>query len=119
VLAQVLLVGTLGTGKVPGLFSLDCLRGSCCEPFRGDLSRDFPPEVGYVAVYSRTDGIVDWRACLAPGADHVEVAGSHIGMAVNPSAWRAVAGALDRFRRAEARRRQPSGTKGGALRRAA
>src|SRR3954462_12747547 len=39
VLAQVLLVGTLGTGKVPGLFSLDCLRGSCCELFRGDLSR--------------------------------------------------------------------------------
>jgi hypothetical protein len=29
-------------------------------------------------------------------------------MAVNPVAWRAVAKALDRFRRAEARRRTPA-----------
>jgi triacylglycerol lipase len=98
VLAQVLLVGTLGTGKVPGLFSLDCLRGSCCEPFRGDLSRGFPPEVGYVAVYSRTDGIVDWRACLDPGAsDQVEIAASHCGMSLNHHAYRAVAVALGAF----------------------
>jgi triacylglycerol lipase len=98
VLAQVLLVGTLGTGKVPGLFSLDCLRGSCCEPFRCDLSRNFPPEVGYVAVYSRTYGIVDWRACLDPGAsDHVEIAASHCGMSLNHHAYRAVAVALGAF----------------------
>ena len=35
----------------------------------------------------------------------VEISSSHIGMAVSPAAWRAVAKALERFRRAEARRR--------------
>jgi triacylglycerol lipase len=112
-------VGRLGSLGAPRLFKRSCLDGDCCAPFWKDLAAPLPRGVGSVSVYSRTDGIVDWRACLAPGADHVEVAGSHIGMAVNPSAWRAVAGALDRFRRAEARRRQPSRTKAGALRRAA
>jgi len=98
VLAQILLVGAMGTGKVPGLFSMDCLRGACCEPFRGDLAGDFPPEVGYVAVYSRSDGIVDWRACLDPAAtDHVEIPASHCGMSLNHHAYRTVAVALGAF----------------------
>jgi pimeloyl-ACP methyl ester carboxylesterase len=98
VLAQVLLVGTLGTGKIPGLFSVSCLRGSCCEPFRADVAREFPREVGYVSVYSRTDGIVDWRSCLDPGAtDHVEIPASHCGMSLNHHAYRAVAVALGAF----------------------
>jgi pimeloyl-ACP methyl ester carboxylesterase len=98
VLAQVLLVGALGTGRIPGLFSMSCLRGECCEPFRGDLARDFPPEVGYIAVYSRTDGIVDWRVCLDPAAsDHVEIPASHCGMSLNHHAYRAVAVALGAF----------------------
>jgi pimeloyl-ACP methyl ester carboxylesterase len=98
VLAQVLLVGTLGTGKVPGLFSMSCLRGSCCERFRADVVREFPREVGYVSVYSRSDGIVDWRSCLDPGAtDHVEISASHCGMSLNHHAYRAVAVALGAF----------------------
>jgi hypothetical protein len=57
-----------------------------------------------VAVYSKSDGVVDWRACLDPCADeHVEIRSSHIGMAVSPAAWRAVAAALERFGSAEAR----------------
>src|SRR5919199_6660503 len=34
VLAQIGLVGALGTSRVPGLFSLRCLRGECCAGFR-------------------------------------------------------------------------------------
>src|SRR3954471_6836828 len=68
VLLQVGLVGALGTGRVPGLFSLSCLRGACCAPFRADLAGDFPADVGYVCLYSRSDGIVDWHACLDPAA---------------------------------------------------
>jgi pimeloyl-ACP methyl ester carboxylesterase len=98
VLAQVLLVGAMGTGRVPGLFSMNCLRGECCERFRDNLTGDFPPEVGYVAVYSRTDGIVDWRVCLDPAAsDHVEISASHCGMSLNHHAYRAVAVALGAF----------------------
>ena len=69
VLAQVLVVGALGTGKVPGMFRMSCLRGACCERFRADLAGAFPAEVGFTALYSKTDGVVDWRACLDPAAD--------------------------------------------------
>ena len=95
VLLQVGVLGALGTGRVPGLFSMRCLRGPCCSSFRADLAAPFPAEVAYTAVYSRTDGIVDWRACLDPGADElVEIRASHCGMAVNEGAYRAVASAL-------------------------
>jgi triacylglycerol lipase len=99
-------VSRLGSLGAPGLFKRSCLEGECCASFWEQLAA--PPEksVGFVSVYSRSDGIVDWHACLDPTADElVEISGSHIGMAVNPAAWRAVAKALERFRRAEARRR--------------
>ena len=54
--------------------------------------------MGYIAVYSRTDGIVDWRACLDPGADElVEIRASHCGMAVNQGAYEQVARGLAAF----------------------
>ena len=98
VLLQVGVLGALGTGRVPGLFSMSCLRGSCCGSFRADLAASFPAEVGYIGVYSRSDGIVDWRACLDPGADElVEIRASHCGMAVNEGAYVQVARALAAF----------------------
>ena len=106
---QVEAVGRLGSLGAPGLFRRSCLDGDCCAEFWEQLAAPLPPGVGSVSVYSKSDGIVDWRACLDPGADqHVEISASHVGMAVSPAAWRAVAGALERFRRAEAQRR-PSG----------
>jgi pimeloyl-ACP methyl ester carboxylesterase len=102
---QVEAVGRLGTLGAPGLFRRSCRDGDCCADFRRQLGEPVPAEVGFVAVYSRTDGIVDWRACLDPSADeHVEIQSSHCGMALSPAAWRAVAGALERFALAEARR---------------
>src|ERR1041385_9553588 len=62
VLLQVGLVGALGTGHVPGLMSLRCLRGACCETFRTDLPAQFPDGVRYLSVYSRSDGIVDRKS---------------------------------------------------------
>jgi pimeloyl-ACP methyl ester carboxylesterase len=98
VLLQVGLVGALGTGRVPGLMSLRCLRGACCETFREDLPAPFPDGVRYVSVYSRSDGIVDWRACLDPAADElVEVHVSHCGMAVSEQVYRLLAGTLAQF----------------------
>ena len=99
VLAQVGLVSALGTAQVPGMFSLSCLRGRCCEPFRTALDGRFPDDVRYVAIYSRSDGVVQWKSCLDPAADElVEVSASHCGMGVNAQAFVAVAGALHRFR---------------------
>lgn len=92
--AQVTLVGALGTLGVPGLFSHGCGFGACCAETRELATADFPDDVRFVSVYSKSDGIVDWRSCLDPAAEHVEIVASHIGMAVNPQAFRAVAETL-------------------------
>jgi triacylglycerol lipase len=92
--AHVTAVGLLGTAGVPGLFSRSCLSGECCALAREQVVGAFPADVGFVAVYSRSDGIVDWRACLDAAARCVEVRSSHVGMAVNAEAYRVVAEAL-------------------------
>jgi triacylglycerol lipase len=95
VLLQVGVLGALGTGRIPGLFSHRCLRGPCCEDFRTALRAPFPPGMPYTSIYSRTDGIVDWRACLDPAAEHVEVRSSHLGMGLNAAVYEHIARALD------------------------
>ena len=44
----------------------ECLEGECCAEVRRAGTRPFPAGVGLVSIYSRSDGIVDWRACLDP-----------------------------------------------------
>jgi len=87
-------VASLGRLGVPGLLSASCLDGECCAATRALSSEAFPPEVAWTALYSRTDGIVDWRACLTPEAELVEVDASHLGMGVNAASYRAIAAAL-------------------------
>jgi pimeloyl-ACP methyl ester carboxylesterase len=102
VLAQVGVVAALGSGPVPGLISWRCLRGECCARFRAAVAGPLPPAVGYVAIYSRSDGIVDWRSCIDPYADDcIEVRASHCGMGVNADAYRIIARALAGFREAD------------------
>jgi pimeloyl-ACP methyl ester carboxylesterase len=102
VLAQIALVGTLGHARVPGLFTHRCLKGDCCSQFRDALEQPFPEDVGFVSIYSRTDGIVDWHSCLDPAAEQVEVRASHCGMSVNVGVYRHTARALARFRAEDA-----------------
>jgi triacylglycerol lipase len=101
---QVRAVATLGGLGVSGLFKLDCLNGDCCRDFWQELHGPFPDEVGFVSIYSKSDGIVRWQSCLDEYAKQVEVGASHCGMAVNPGAYRAIATALERFRRDERKR---------------
>jgi triacylglycerol lipase len=86
-------VALLGSLGVPGLFSFGC-HSSCCADARRDLAAPFPADVRLTSVYWRSDGIVDWRACLDPAARHVEVRSSHIGMAANVEVFRATGEAL-------------------------
>jgi triacylglycerol lipase len=117
---QVQAVAGVGSLGAPGLFKRSCIDGDCCADFWTELAGPLPEGVGFVSIYSKSDGVVDWRACLDPCADqHVEIGASHIGMAVSPAAWRAVAGALERFRREEAGRRPPRPARVRRLRRAA
>ncbi|MEM9036593.1 MAG: alpha/beta fold hydrolase [Actinomycetota bacterium] len=49
------------------------------------------------AIFSRSDGVVSWRACIdraAPQAENIEVIGSHIGLLHNPAVLHVVADRL-------------------------
>jgi triacylglycerol lipase len=81
---------------VPGLMSLDCVAGECARTGFDESRKPVPAGVAFTAVYSRRDGIVDWRACVDPLAVPVEVRSSHLGMAVDPSVIAAVTAALAR-----------------------
>jgi pimeloyl-ACP methyl ester carboxylesterase len=101
---QVEAVSRLGSLGAPGLFKRSCRNGDCCSSFWEDLGRPLPPEVPLVSVYSKSDGVVDWRACLDPHATElVEIRASHCGMAMSRAAWGAVADALEQFAGAGAR----------------
>ncbi len=58
------------------------------------------PPVPTTSVFSRTDGIVAWKASLQkpckvnPHTENIEVIASHVGLGLNPSAWWAVADRL-------------------------
>lgn len=81
-------VALLAQFGIPGTFSRACADGDCCAQFRDDLSATLPASVKATAIFSRSDGIVDWRACLDPDAEQVEVSSSHCGMAVNAEVYR-------------------------------
>jgi triacylglycerol lipase len=75
----------------------NCYTGRCTCSFLGCLRSDFPESVSQTAVYSRSDGFVDWRYCTtADAAIDFEVSGTHLGMVFNPDAYRIIAQRLRR-----------------------
>jgi triacylglycerol lipase len=96
VLRTVSSLARLGDLGLPGVFSTECRDGACCTEFHAALEAPLPPSMPTLAVHSRSDGIVDWRACLDPYARCFEVDGSHCGMAVNADVYRELERLLDR-----------------------
>ena len=78
-----------------GLMSEDCIAGDCARASFEETHAPLDPEVGFTAIYSQRDGIVDWRACIDPAAVPVEVTASHVGMAIDPLVFDAVRFALE------------------------
>jgi hypothetical protein len=96
-----------GTGVLP-----DCYTGHCTCDFLESLSCAIPMSVLETAVYTKSDGVVDWRYCMTnhPGADF-SVSGTHIGLVFNPSVYSIIATRLALVRSGGNRRRgQTSGT---------
>ena len=87
-----------------GLMSEDCVAGSCARRSFEETQQPLDPDVGFTAIYSRRDGIVDWKACVDPAAEAVEVPTSHVGMAFDPVVFDAVREALDRHQAVRASR---------------
>jgi triacylglycerol lipase len=72
-----------------------CLTEGCDCTFARDFVRPFPSDrVRLTSIYSRGDGVVRWQSALAPGADCVEVTGSHVGLIFNRKTYRAISAAL-------------------------
>ena len=61
--------------------SEDCVAGDCARQSFDESRQPLPAGVAFTAIYSRRDGIVDWRACVDPLA--------HAGRGAPPrtSAW--------------------------------
>lgn len=94
--ASVEVLVRLSRAGVPGLMSEECVAGSCARQSFAECREPLPAGVGFTAIYSRRDGIVDWRACVDPVAVPVEVTASHLGMAFDPRVVDAVSAALSR-----------------------
>ena len=90
-------LATAGLLRVPGVLRWSCAGTGCCERFVRDLAAPLPSGVGVLSVYSRSDGVVDWRACIDPAGRGLEAATTHCGMIAHaPTLW-AVAAAISDF----------------------
>ncbi len=91
-------------GKHAGEVLPECYTGGCGCAFVQGLRAGLPAGVGQTAIYTRQDGVVDWRYCVTGDARvDCEVRGSHMGLAFNPAVYAMVARRL-----AEAGRREPA-----------
>ena len=59
-----------------------------------DERNELPLTVPVTAIFSKSDGVVNWRACidhLNDGVEHIEIDGPHAGMTINPDIFELVA----------------------------
>ena len=90
-LAVVIALRRAGLG---GMMGDDCTSGDCARLSWEEARQDLDPAVSFTSVFSRRDGVIDWRGCLDPGAETVEVRTSHLGMAIDPVVFDVVTDAL-------------------------
>lgn len=91
-LAVVVALRRAGLGSMMGA---DCTSGDCARLSWEESQADLDGTIAFTSIFSRRDGVVDWRSCLDPAARTVEVGTSHLGMAVDPVVFDIVAGTLD------------------------
>jgi pimeloyl-ACP methyl ester carboxylesterase len=84
----------LSRAGVRRVMAEDCVAGSCARQSFDEARAPLAEGTDFTAIYSRRDGIVDWRACIDPSAEAVEVNASHVGMALDPRVIDAVLAAL-------------------------
>ncbi len=73
----------------------DCYTPRCTCDFVNSLRGRMPDSITTTAIYTRDDGIADWRYCRTgkPECDF-EVAGTHVGLVFNPSVYTIIADRL-------------------------
>ncbi len=88
--------GAASLAGARNLLRFSCIGGACCARFRAELTAPPAPGVEYVSVYSRRDGVVDWRACLDDDARNVEVHAGHCRLTTDRATLAVVADAVKR-----------------------
>jgi pimeloyl-ACP methyl ester carboxylesterase len=69
-----------------------CYTGRCTYNFLDSLRRKMHASVMETAIYTKHDGVVDWRYCVTGRANNdFEVPGTHIGLAFNSSVYAIIA----------------------------
>ena len=70
----------------------DCYTSKCTCDFLESLAGPIPRSVRQTAIFTRSDGIVDWRVCRTgrPSMDF-EVSATHLGLVFNPMVYDLVA----------------------------
>ena len=64
------------------------------ESVRCRLTESLGFETRVTAIYSRSDRIVAWRACIdrhTPNVEHVEVETTHLGLGLSPEVYEIIA----------------------------
>jgi pimeloyl-ACP methyl ester carboxylesterase len=95
VMLTVRALARLGDAGLPRTLTSTCWEGPCCSQVRAELTAPLAGHIEALSVYSRSDGIVDWRACLDEHCEQVEVDSSHCGMSVHPAVYRTIDEVLD------------------------
>lgn len=70
----------------------DCYTGSCQCEFATSVRGEVHASITRHAIYTPTDGVVDWRSCIEEDDKlNTKVSGTHSGLAFNPQVYRRVA----------------------------
>ena len=88
------LVVRLQRAGIGAMMGADCTSGDCARSSWEEARSPVERGVAFTSVFSRRDGIIDWRGCLDPQAKTVEVRTSHLGMAFDPVVLDVVASTL-------------------------
>lgn len=78
-----------------GMMGDDCTSGDCARLSWEESRQQLDASVAFTSIFSRRDGVIDWRGCLDPGARTVEVGTSHLGMAIDPVVFDVVSSTLE------------------------
>ena len=78
--------------RQPEAIQAECYTGDCRCEFLTALRSELPDSVERAAIYTETDGVVDWRACAEEDESlNTKVRGTHTGLAFNSQVYRRVA----------------------------
>lgn len=70
----------------------ECLTGKCDCEFVDALKTVLPSPIFETAIYTKTDGVVDWERCITGDqSSDFEVKGTHVGLAFNPAVYTIIA----------------------------